>query len=80
MGPYHMVTDLLDIMIAGWRQNSDVLDRGEYYSEFETQFGKSHKILNLPFRFENEEASPRWTHGPVPDGGHEGQLQWLPVS
>ncbi|KAK4621231.1 hypothetical protein CLAFUW4_06747 [Fulvia fulva] len=80
MRPHHMVTDLLDIMIAGWRQNCDVLDRREYYSEFETMFGKSHKILNLPFKFESKEASSRWTHGPVPNGGHPGQLQWLPVS
>lgn len=81
MRPHHMVTDLLDIMIQGWKENSDVLDKDEYFVEFaETSFGKKHKILAPTWRFDNKEASPAWKGGPVPNGGQPGRLDWLPVA
>ncbi|KAF2171090.1 hypothetical protein M409DRAFT_51311 [Zasmidium cellare ATCC 36951] len=71
MRPQHMVTDLLNIIIAGWRGNEEkVSEREEYYVEFETQFGKKHKILAPAWKFEGgEDVSPRWDWGPVPNGG-----------
>lgn len=80
MRPHHMVTDLLNIMIEAWRENSDVLERERYYVQFETAFGKKHKILAPAFKFDSEEASPKWTHGPVPNGGFERRLPWLDVA
>lgn len=79
MRPHHMVTDLLNIMIAAWKENSDVLQRERYFVEFETEFGKKHKILAPAWSFEKEDVSPRWTHGPEPNGGVEGKLPWLEV-
>lgn len=80
MRPYHMVTDLLNIMIEAWTTKSDVLKREEYFVEFETAFGKKHSILAPMWKFENREASPRWSHGPVPNGGTPGRLPWLAVA
>lgn len=78
MRPEHMVTDILDIVLKAWKENSDVLERDDFFVKFaETPFGKNHKILAPGWRFDAEEASPRWTHGPVPNGGHPGRLQWL---
>jgi hypothetical protein len=79
MRPHHMVTDLLDSMIKGWEQNSDVLRKEERFVEFEgTKFGKRHRMLAPGFKFDVAETSPRWTHGPVPNGGAKG-LKWLAV-
>lgn len=79
MRPHHMVTDLLDVMISAWKKNSDVLDKEERFVEFETKYGKKHKILAPGFKFGNAEPSPRWLSGPVPNGGVKG-LQWQTVA
>ena len=78
MRPHHMVTDLLDVMIQAWKKNSSVLDKEERFVEFETKYGKKHRILAPGFKFENAESSPRWKSGPVPNGGVKG-LQWQAV-
>ncbi|CAK1362693.1 hypothetical protein CB0940_05112 [Cercospora beticola] len=75
MRPHHMVTDLLDTMIQAWQKNSDVLAKEERFVEFETKYGKKHRLLAPGFKFENDESSPKWEWGPVPNGGQKG-LRW----
>ncbi|USW58701.1 Putative CoA-transferase family III [Septoria linicola] len=75
MRPHHMVTDLLDIMVQAWENHSDVLKKKERFVEFETKYGKKHKLLAPGIKFESAESSPRWEWGPVPNGGQKG-LQW----
>lgn len=65
MTPDLHVEELLYILSDSWAKHSDILNRG-YMVEFETAWGKSHKILSPIIQYENEGVSPRWTHGPVP--------------
>lgn len=66
MEPEHHVAELLNIILKSWSTRSDVLRRPGYMSTFKTAFGEQHTILAPIVKFENSEASPRWTHGPVP--------------
>lgn len=67
MRPDTHMEELLFVILDGWRSRSDLLKRLEYFSHFpETKFGKNHHILAPMVKFENESASPRWNHGPVP--------------
>lgn len=77
MRPHHMVTDLLDIMLEAWAKHSDVLKRDQYWVSFKTDFGQDHRILAPAWKFENAEPSPRWTHGPVANGGTRARMAWL---
>ncbi|EME84337.1 uncharacterized protein MYCFIDRAFT_134113 [Pseudocercospora fijiensis CIRAD86] len=79
MRPHHMVTDLLDIMVRAWQENSDVLKKEDRFVTFDTKFGKKHRILAPGFKFDIAEPSPRWTYGPVPNGGEKG-LKWQGVA
>jgi len=66
MRPDQHVEELLGIVGTGW-QNTGFLKREDFWAHFaETPFGKDHKILGPLVRYENKEATPHWTHGPVP--------------
>lgn len=67
MRPDTHMEELLFVILDGWRSHSELLKRLDYFSHFsETKFGKDHYILAPMVKFENERASPRWDHGPVP--------------
>jgi hypothetical protein len=66
MTPDQHVEELLYICAEGWAKHSDLLRRDGYMITFdETPFGKNHSILSPIVQFDNKDASPRWSHGPV---------------
>ncbi|PON25208.1 hypothetical protein TGAM01_v205894 [Trichoderma gamsii] len=67
MTPELHVEELLLILMASWKQHSDILRRDGYMVTFsETPWGNTHTILSPIIQYENSSANPRWTHGPVP--------------
>ncbi|KAL3952404.1 hypothetical protein ACCO45_012347 [Purpureocillium lilacinum] len=67
MTPDLHVEELLSVVAEAWAQNTDLLQRPGYMVKFtETAWGKDHEILSPIVQYENESASPYWSHGPVP--------------
>ncbi|KAH7182367.1 CoA-transferase family III domain-containing protein [Fusarium flagelliforme] len=67
MTPDLHVEELLYVLGDAWMKNSDLLTRPGYMVNFpETAWGKNHSILSPIMKYENDAASPRWDHGPVP--------------
>ncbi|RGP78633.1 alpha methylacyl- racemase [Fusarium longipes] len=67
MTPDLHVEELLYVLGDAWMKNSDLLTREGYMVSFpETAWGKNHHILSPIVKYENDAASPRWDHGPVP--------------
>lgn len=67
MTPDIHMEDLLVVVLDGWRNHSNLLQRRELFTKFdESPFGKDHFILGPVVKFENEGASPHWTSSPVP--------------
>lgn len=66
MTPDQHVEDLLYVLGEAWAKQPGLLSRDGYMVTFDdTPYGKKHSILSPVVRFENDDASPRWTHGPV---------------
>ncbi|KAI4627058.1 uncharacterized protein J4E87_004400 [Alternaria ethzedia] len=66
MTPDLHVEDLLYILGEAWSSHSDLLRRDGYMTTFDdTAYGKKHSILSPIVRFDNDDVSPRWSHGPV---------------
>ncbi|KAF5664488.1 alpha methylacyl racemase [Fusarium heterosporum] len=67
MTPDLHVEELLYVLGDAWAKNSDLITRKGYMINFpETAWGVDHSILSPIVKFENDAASPRWDHGPVP--------------
>lgn len=76
MTPDLMVEELLYVLAEAWGKNSDILRRPGYMTTFpETPFGKNHTILDPIVKYEKEDCSPRWDHGPVPYC-HSSSVSW----
>ncbi|GKU08932.1 unnamed protein product [Fusarium langsethiae] len=61
------VEELLYVLGEAWMKKSDLLTRKGYMVNFpETAWDENHVILSPIMKFENDTASPRWYHGPVP--------------
>lgn len=72
MTPDLHVEDLLGVVLDGWRSQTNVFSRQEFFSKFaNSPFGKDHTILGPVVKFENEASSPYWNHSPVPFCSHE---------
>lgn len=66
MTPELHVEDLLYILAEAWGKHGDIIGRDGYMVTFDkTVYGEKHRILSPIVRFDNDDVSPRWNHGPV---------------
>ena len=60
------VADLFTAVSDAWAKTTEVLKREDFFVNFETPFGKDHRILAPIVKFENKAAEPKYDWGPVP--------------
>ncbi|MCJ1310976.1 hypothetical protein MMC25_004645 [Agyrium rufum] len=67
MTPNLHVEELLRIVTSAWVKKTDLLERDDFFVEFEdTPFGKKLRILGPVVKYSEESAQPRWLSSPKP--------------
>lgn len=76
MSPDLNMDEMLSLVIKSWFQHSDLLNKEDYFVNFEdSPFGRNLRILKPILKFANESTTPVWKHSPVPYLHHK-EVRW----